>query len=49
LQTDRYLRHFLSGPWNDDSFVMIPPFTTIELKHLGLDSTVRPSSIQAVM
>jgi hypothetical protein len=47
--TDRYLRHFLSGPWNDDSFVIIPPFTTIELKHLGLDSTVSPSSIQAVM
>jgi hypothetical protein len=47
--TDRYLRHFLSGPWNDDSFVIIPPFTTIELKHLGLDPTVRPSSIQAVM
>ncbi len=47
--TDRYLKSFLSGPWNDDHFVIIPPLTTIELAHLGFDSASPPSSsIQAV-
>lgn len=47
--TDRYLKNFLLGPWNNDHFVIIPPLTTIELAHLGFDSTIRPSSIQAAM
>ncbi len=47
--TDLYLKNFLLGPWNDDYFVIIPPFTTIELTHLGFDSTFRPSSIQAAI
>jgi hypothetical protein len=47
--TDRYLKNFLSGPWDDEHFVVIPPLTTIELTHLGFDSTIRSSSIQAVM
>ena len=38
--TDRYLKHFLSGPWNDDYFAVIPPSTTIELAHLGLDPAI---------
>jgi hypothetical protein len=46
--TDRYLKRFLLGPWDDDHFVIIPPLTTIELGHLGFDSTICPSSIQAV-
>jgi hypothetical protein len=46
--TDRYLKKFLSGPWNEDHFVTIPPHTTIELVHLGFDSAIRSSSIQAV-
>lgn len=46
--TDRYLKHFLVGLWNEDHFVTIPPQTTIELAHLGFDSGIRPSSIQAV-
>jgi Protein of unknown function (DUF1638) len=46
--TDSYLKEFLLGPWNDDRFVIIPPLTTIELAHLGFDSTISPSSIQAV-
>lgn len=47
--TDRYLRRLLSGPWDDDYFVVIPPFTTIELAHLDFDSAIRPDSIQAVV
>jgi hypothetical protein len=47
--TDRYLKRFLSGPWNDDDFIIIPPFTTVDLAHLGFDSTIPPTSIQAVM
>ncbi len=47
--TDRYLKNFLLGPWNDDDFVIIPPFTTIELTHLGFDSAFRSSSIQAAI
>jgi len=47
--TDRYLKNFLSGPWDDEHFVVIPPLTTIELTHLGFDSTIRSSPIQAVI
>jgi hypothetical protein len=47
--SDRYLRHFLTGPWNDGHFVVIPPFTTIELTHLDFDAAIHPSSIQSVM
>ncbi|MDA8306944.1 MAG: DUF1638 domain-containing protein [Deltaproteobacteria bacterium] len=44
---DQYLRRLLEGPWNDDHFLIIPPFTTIELTHLRLDSTGAFSPIQA--
>jgi hypothetical protein len=47
--TDRYLRHILLGPYSHDNFVIIPPFTSIELTHLGLDPTVSYSSIQGMM
>ena len=47
--TDRYLRHLLSGPWDDESFVVIPPFTTIELSHLGFFADTAPPFIQASM
>lgn len=47
--TDRYLRRLLRGPWDEDHFVMVPPFTTVELKHLGFDSTTHPPSIQGAM
>ncbi len=33
---DLYLRRFFSGPWDAGSFVIVPPFTTIELTHLDL-------------
>lgn len=39
--TDRYLKNLLVGPWDDEHFVSIPPFTTIELTHLGFGSSVR--------
>ncbi len=44
---DQYLRRLLEGPWNDDYFVVIPPFTTIELTHLCLDSSAPLVPIQA--
>ncbi|MGA3113079.1 MAG: DUF1638 domain-containing protein [Syntrophobacteraceae bacterium] len=47
--TDHYLRHLLSGPWDYESFAVIPPFTTIELPHLGLFANAVPRSIQAAM
>lgn len=47
--TDRFLKGFLSGPWNDEDFVIIPPHTTIELVHLGFDSGIRPLSVQGTV
>ena len=47
--TDRYLKNFLIGPWNDDDFVIIPPLTTIEFAHLGFDSTQSASSFPTAM
>lgn len=47
--TDRYLKNFLLGPWNNDDFVIIPPLTTIELHHLGFDSTQSASSLQTAI
>ena len=35
--TVHFLKNFLSGPWTDEHFVIIPPLTTIELAHLGFD------------
>lgn len=46
--TDRYLKRTLRGPWNHDKFLLIPPSTTIELAHLGLDSMSR-ASVQGVL
>lgn len=46
--TDGYLKRFLAGPWDADNFVTVPPFTTIELAHLGLELTGCTPSIQAV-
>jgi hypothetical protein len=28
------LKSFLSGPWNEEDYVIIPPFTTIEISHV---------------
>ncbi len=36
--TDLYLKRLLTGPWDDDSFLRIPPFTTIDLANLGVCS-----------
>jgi hypothetical protein len=47
--TDHYVRHLLSGPWDNGSFVIIPPFTTIELTHLGLFADDASPSIQAAV
>lgn len=47
--TDYYLKRLLQGAWKSDYFVIIAPFTTIELTHPGLGSTIGPPSIQAAM
>jgi len=44
-----YLKNLLTGPWNDDDYVTIPPFTTVELSHLGFDSLPRVAGVQGVM
>lgn len=36
--TDLYLKRLLTGPWDDDSFLKIPPLTTIDLTSLGICS-----------
>jgi hypothetical protein len=41
-----YLKRLLTGPWDDDRFIIIPPSTTIELEHLGLCSSAA-GSVQA--
>ena len=40
--SDDYLKTMLSGPWTDERFVMIPPFTTIEFSHLNSDQAMQP-------
>lgn len=47
--TGRYLRRLPAGPWNDNYFVIIPPYATIELEHPGLCLTIDPCSIQTAM
>lgn len=32
------LKDCVSGAWNEKDYGIIPPFTTIELPHLGLDA-----------
>ncbi|SPF31477.1 conserved hypothetical protein [Syntrophobacter sp. SbD1] len=44
--TDRYLKRLLSGPWDEDHFIIIPPSTTIDLSHLGLDCAICRPSVQ---
>lgn len=44
-----YLKDFLSGPWNGADYVTIPPFTTIELSHLGLHEPSGVSSLQGAL
>jgi hypothetical protein len=33
--SDRYLKSFMTGPWNHEDFVIVPPFTAIDLNHVG--------------
>jgi len=47
--TDRYLRNLVTGPWTSERFVIVPQFTTIEFAHLGVDSTLQRSPIQAAV
>ncbi|MDR3556290.1 MAG: DUF1638 domain-containing protein [Syntrophobacteraceae bacterium] len=44
---DQYLRRLLQGPWDEDYFATIPPFTTVELTDLCLDSSAPVRQIQA--
>lgn len=44
-----YLKDFLSGPWNEEDFVIIPPFTTIELSHLGFYASAGIARVQGAL
>jgi hypothetical protein len=43
---DGYLKKFLTGPWEDDDFVIVQPFTTVDLPHLGIDLGSRTNPLQ---
>ena len=43
---DHYLRRLLAGPWDEERFVLVPPFTTIELTHLCFDHSAPVATIQ---
>jgi len=45
----RYLKNFLLGPWDEKDYVIIPPFTTTEFSHLGLDSSAGNSHLQGTL
>ena len=45
---DNYVKKFLTGPWDDDEFVTIPPFTTVDLCCLGFDFFPKTSQLQAL-
>lgn len=47
--SDQYLKRLLSGPWNEDEFLVLPPNTRIELFHLYLEFAPRVSPSQSVM
>jgi hypothetical protein len=44
--SDLYLKRLLSGPWNEDDFVIVPRHTRIELFHLGAGPTPCTPQIQ---
>lgn len=44
-----YLDRFLTGPWDGDDFVVIPPNTRIEFSHLGLGSAAGPPPIPGAL
>lgn len=41
---DSYLKRLLTGPWDNEDFITIPPHTTVELDHLGFFSGSAASS-----
>lgn len=47
--SDLYLKKFLSGPWNEGDFVVVPPNTMIELLHLSPDFSLQPPLIQGAL
>ena len=47
--SDRRLKKLLSGPWNDDEFIIFGRNTRIELFHLNLDCVPPASQLQGVM
>lgn len=32
-----YLKNFLSGPWSEKDYVIVPPFSAVEPSYMGLD------------
>lgn len=43
-----YLKEFLSGPWNEKDYVIVPPRTTIEPSYYGIDTSSCAPGIQGV-
>ncbi len=46
---DRYLKKFLSGPWDSNDFVIVQPFTTVDLSHLGIDFESKSHPLQGAL
>lgn len=44
--SDEYLKQWLTGPWDDDAFLIIPPRTTITHAHVGLGYQPAPFPMQ---
>lgn len=45
--SDQYLKKLLSGPWNEDEFIILQPNTCVELFHLDVAS--RASQLNGVL
>jgi len=46
---DLYLKKFLTGPWDSKDFVIVRPFSTVDLSHLGSDSDSRSHPLQGAL
>lgn len=47
--SDRYIKKLLTGPWDEDEFIILPQQTRIELFHLGFSVPPGPSQIQGLL
>jgi hypothetical protein len=47
--SDRYIKRLLTGPWDEDEFIILPRQTRIELFHLGFGLPSSAPQIQGVL